>query len=132
MLQTIYLKPELQLAKHLVSLDAYNIFIVVTITEAFSEFIKIQILPAVSHISVYQSSSTSCNHYRITFAMHSHIIHAMKCLDTPYFTDVSFIPPCSSTEHFRRPIDYDYPAFITTFEMVPELSSIHHFIHSHS
>ena len=40
MLQTIYLKPELQLAKHLVSLDAYNLFIVVTITEAFSEFIK--------------------------------------------------------------------------------------------
>ena len=51
MLQTIYLKPELQLAKHLVSLDAYNIFIVVTITEAFSEFIKIQILPTVNHIN---------------------------------------------------------------------------------
>ena len=40
MLQTIYLKPELQLGKHLVSLDAYNIFIAATITEAFSEFIK--------------------------------------------------------------------------------------------
>ena len=40
MLQTIYLTPELQLAKHLVSLDAYNLFIATTITEAFLEFIK--------------------------------------------------------------------------------------------
>ena len=40
MLQTIYLKPELQSAKHLVSLDAYNFFIAATITEAFLEFIK--------------------------------------------------------------------------------------------
>ena len=40
MIQTIYLKPELQSAKHLVSLDAYNLFIAATITEAFSEFIK--------------------------------------------------------------------------------------------
>ena len=38
--QTIYLKPELQSAKHLVSLDASNLFIAATITEAFSEFIK--------------------------------------------------------------------------------------------
>ena len=37
MLQTIYLKPKLQSAKHLVSLDAYNFFIVTTITKAFSE-----------------------------------------------------------------------------------------------
>ena len=36
MLQTIYLKPEIQLAKHLVSLDAYNLLIAATITEAFS------------------------------------------------------------------------------------------------
>ena len=42
MLQTIYLKPELQSAKRLVSLDAYNIFIAATITKAFSEFIKFQ------------------------------------------------------------------------------------------
>ena len=40
MLQTIYSKPKLQLAKHLVSLDAYNLFIAVIIIEAFSEFIK--------------------------------------------------------------------------------------------
>ena len=40
MLQTIYLKPELQSAKQLVSLYAYNVFIAATITEAFSEFIK--------------------------------------------------------------------------------------------
>ena len=40
MLQTIYPKPELQLDKHLVSLDAYNLFIAATITEAFSKFIK--------------------------------------------------------------------------------------------
>ena len=38
--QTIYLKPEPQSAKHLVSLDAYNFFIVATITEEFPEFIK--------------------------------------------------------------------------------------------
>ena len=38
--QTIYLKPELQSSKHLVSLDGYNFFIVATITEAFSEIIK--------------------------------------------------------------------------------------------
>ena len=37
MLQTIYLKPELQSAKHLVSLDAYNLFIAATITKAFLE-----------------------------------------------------------------------------------------------
>ena len=78
MLQTIYLKPKLQSAKHLVSLDAYNLFIATTITEAFSEFIKkIQILPAVSHISVYQSSFNSCNHYHINNARFSHIIHAI-------------------------------------------------------
>ena len=40
MIQTIYLKPEIQSAKHLVSLDAYNLFIAATIIEAFSEFIK--------------------------------------------------------------------------------------------
>ena len=34
MIQTIYLKPEIQSAKHLVSLDAYNLFISTTITEA--------------------------------------------------------------------------------------------------
>ena len=39
---TIYLKLEPQSAKHLVSLDAYNVFIAATITEAFSEFIKFQ------------------------------------------------------------------------------------------
>ena len=32
--QAIYLKPELQSAKHLVSLDAYKLFIAATITEA--------------------------------------------------------------------------------------------------
>ena len=42
MLQTIYLKPELQSVKHLVILDAYDLFIAATITEAFSEFIKFQ------------------------------------------------------------------------------------------
>ena len=36
MLQTIYLESELQSAKLFVSLDAYNFFVVVTITEAFS------------------------------------------------------------------------------------------------
>ena len=35
--QTIYLKPELQSAEHIVSLDAYKFFIAATITEAFSE-----------------------------------------------------------------------------------------------
>ena len=53
----------------------------------------------------------------------------MKWLDTPYFTSVSFIPPCSSIEHFWQPIDHDYPAFIATFETIPELSLIHHFSH---
>ena len=43
-LQTIYLKPELQLAEHLVSLDEYNLFIAATIIEAFSEFIKFKYL----------------------------------------------------------------------------------------
>ena len=38
--QTIYLKPEPQSTKHLVSLDAYKFFIAATITEAFSGFIK--------------------------------------------------------------------------------------------
>ena len=38
--QTIYPKPEPQLGKHLVSLDAYDFFIVATITKEFSEFIK--------------------------------------------------------------------------------------------
>ena len=38
--QTIYLKPEPQSAKHLVSLDAYNFFIATISTKAFSEFIK--------------------------------------------------------------------------------------------
>ena len=42
MLQTIYLKLELQSAKHLESLDAYNLFIAATITEAFLEFIKFE------------------------------------------------------------------------------------------
>jgi len=51
----------------------------------------------------------------------------MKWLDTPYFTGVSFIPPCSPIEYFWQPIDHDYPAFIATSEMVPELSLIHHF-----
>ena len=40
MLEIIYLKHELQSTKHLVSPDAYNLFIATTITEAFSEFIK--------------------------------------------------------------------------------------------
>ena len=40
MLEVIYLKHKLQTAKHLVSLDAYNLVIATTITEAFSEFIK--------------------------------------------------------------------------------------------
>ena len=40
MLEIIYLKHKLQSTKHLVSLDAFNIFIATTITEAFSEFIK--------------------------------------------------------------------------------------------
>ena len=40
MLEIIYLKHKLQSTKHLVSLDAYNLFIATTITEAFSEFIK--------------------------------------------------------------------------------------------
>ena len=31
---------KLQSTKHLVSLDAYNLYIATTITEAFSEFIK--------------------------------------------------------------------------------------------
>ena len=40
MLEVIDLKHELQSTKHLVSLDAYNLLIATTITEAFSEFIK--------------------------------------------------------------------------------------------
>ena len=40
MLKIIYLKHEFQSTKHLVSLDAYNLFIATTITEPFSEFIK--------------------------------------------------------------------------------------------
>ena len=52
----------------------------------------------------------------------------MKCLDTPYFAGVSYIPPCSSIEHFWQPIDQDYPAFITTFEMIP--LSLHGICHT--
>ena len=79
MLKIIYLKHEFQSTKHLVSLDAYNHFIATTITKAFLEFIKkIQILPAVSHISVYQSSFTSCNRHHTNIARYSHTIHAIK------------------------------------------------------
>ena len=77
MLKIVYLKHEFQSTKHLVSLDAYNLFIAITITEAFSEFIKIQILPAVSHINIYQNSFTSCNHHHTNIARYSHSIHAI-------------------------------------------------------
>ena len=52
MLQIVYLKPELQSAKHLVSLDAYNLFIAATITEVFSH-------------QYYQNSFSSRNRYHI-------------------------------------------------------------------
>ena len=77
MLQIIYLKPEFQSTKHLVSLDAYNLFIATTITEAFSEY-NIQILPAVSHINITKTHLIHAIIIVLTFARHSHIIHAIK------------------------------------------------------
>ena len=38
----------------------------------------------------------------------------MRGLYTPYFTRVSFVPPCSSIEHFWQPIDHDYPLYALT------------------
>ena len=70
----IYLKHELQSTKHLVSMDAYNLFIATTITEAFSEFKYFQLLVT----SIY--TKTHLLHAIIiilTFARHSHIIHAI-------------------------------------------------------
>ena len=86
--QAIYLKPEPQLAKHLVSLDAYNIFIAATITEAFSEFIKFKTLLAVNHINITKTHLLHAIIIILKFAR-SHHLCQMKCLDTPYSTSVS-------------------------------------------
>ena len=75
--EIIYLKHELQTTKHLVSLDAYNLFIATTVTEAFLEY-NIQILPAVSHINITKTHLLHAIIIVLTFASHSHIIHAIK------------------------------------------------------
>ena len=75
-LEIIYLKHELQSTKHLVSLDAYNLFIATTVTEAFSEY-NIQILPTVSHINIYQTHLLYAIIIILTFARYSHNIHAI-------------------------------------------------------
>ena len=110
--QTIYLKPELQSAKHLVSLDAYNFFIVATITEAFSEFIKFKyfqlLITSTLPKLIYFTQSLAYWNLQgiVTFKnelfryslLHKHII----------------VPPSTSIEHFRRPIDHDYPLHALT------------------
>ena len=50
--QTIYLKPELQSAKHLVSLDAYNFFHCYNNHWSIFRIYKIQTSPAVNHINI--------------------------------------------------------------------------------
>ena len=50
--QTIYLKPELQSSKHLVSLDAYNLFSLLEQSLKHFKNYRIQILPAVNHINI--------------------------------------------------------------------------------
>ena len=50
--QTIYLKPELQSAKHLVSLDAYNFFHCYNNHWSIFRIYKIQTFPAVNHINI--------------------------------------------------------------------------------
>ena len=136
-LETIYLKPELQSAKHLVSLDAYNLFIAATITNAFSEFIKFQyfqllitsILPkliyfmqSLSYIKL-QSIVTSFMQFKwiVWILLTSRAYH---CTTLPVHRAFSI----ANWSWLSSSCTY-YPAFITTLEMVLELSKIHHFSH---
>ena len=52
MSQTIYLKPEFQSAKHLVSLDAYNFFSLLQQSLKHFQNYRIQVLSAVNHINI--------------------------------------------------------------------------------
>ena len=71
MLQTIFLKLELQSAKHLVSLDVYNLFPLLQQSLKHFQNYKIEMLLAVS-ISIIL-----CNHCHTKTARYSHIIYAI-------------------------------------------------------
>ena len=90
MLEVIYLKHKLQTTKLLVSLDAYNLVIATTITEAFSEFIKfeyfqllvtsilsklIYFMQSLSYYICKAQSHHSCNEMFRYSLLHRRIIH---------------------------------------------------------
>ena len=125
--QAIYLKPKLQSAKHLVSLDAYNFFH--CYNNHWSIFIKFK------HFQhqYYQNSFTSRNHYHtLNYKVHSHQYYQNSFTSRNHYHTLNYrvqshhlcnlnelfryslvheciiVPPFPSIEHFRKPIDHDY------------------------
>ena len=75
--QPIYLKPELQSAKHLVSLDAYNLFPLLQQSLKHFQNYRIQILPVVSISILPKTHLLHANHYHTKIERYSHIIYAI-------------------------------------------------------
>ena len=76
--QTIYLKPKLQSAKHLVSLDAYNFFHCCNNHWSIFRIYKIQTIPAVNRINITKTHLLHAIIIILKFARYSYIIHAIK------------------------------------------------------
>ena len=135
--QIIYLKPELQSAKHLVSLDAYKLFIAATITEAFSEFTKFEyfqllitsilakIIYFMQSSSYFKLQGTVTSFMQLNERFRYSLLHKrIICTTLPFHRAFSV----ANRSWLPSSCTY-YPAFIIALEMVPELSSFHHFSH---
>ena len=140
MLEIIYLKHKLPTSKHLVSLDAYNLFHCYNHYRSIFRIYKVQIFPTISHINItktyllhaiiiiltLQGIVTTFMQLNEMFRyslLHKHIICTTLLFDRAF--------PTANWSWLSSLCTY-YPAFITALKMVPELSSIHRFSHSYS
>ena len=131
---TIYLKYELESAKHLVSLDAYNFFHCCNNHWSIFRIIEFKYFQLLAY-QYYQTHLLHMNHYPTKVVRSHHLcqnemfryslLHkCIICTTLPFHRAF----PAANLSWLPSSCTY-YPVFITTLEMVPKFSSIHHFSH---